>query len=125
MPAPAPPVTLADKQEITRQLLACGATIHELNTVRKHISDLKGGQLAKLASPATVIALILSDVVGDDLDVIGSGPTVADRSTFADARRIFEKYAIRPPASVRERIERRSARNAEARRIRCSRGFRT
>jgi glycerate 2-kinase len=105
MPDPAPPITLADTQETTRQLLACGANIHELNTVRKHISELKGGQLAQLASPATVIALILSDVVGDDLDVIGSGPTVPDRSTFADAHRIFEKYAIRPPDAVRERIE--------------------
>jgi len=104
MPDPAPPVTLADTQETTRQLLACGANIHELNAVRKHISVLKGGQLAKLAWPATVVALILSDVVGDDLDVIGSGPTVPDRSTLEDARRIFEKYAIRPPDSVRERI---------------------
>ena len=106
MPDPAPPITLADTQETTRQLLACGANIHELNTIRKHISELKGGRLAQLACPATVIALILSDVVGDDLDVIGSGPTVPDRSTFADARRIFEKYAIRPPDSVCERIER-------------------
>lgn len=105
MPDPSPPVTLADTQETTRQLLACGANIHELNAVRKHISVLKGGQLAKLAWPATVIALILSDVVGDDLDVIGSGPTVPDRSTFSDARRIFEKYAIRPPESVRARVE--------------------
>jgi len=105
MPDPAPPITLADTQETTRQLLACGANIHELNTIRKHISELKGGQLARLAWPATVIALILSDVVGDDLDVIGSGPTVPDRSTFADAKRIFDKYAIRPVDTVRERIE--------------------
>jgi glycerate 2-kinase len=105
MPDPAPPITLADTQETTRQLLACGANIHELNAVRKHISVLKGGHLAKLAWPATVIALILSDVVGDDLDVIGSGPTVPDRSTFADARSIFDKYAIRPPRAVRERIQ--------------------
>ncbi|HLX45583.1 MAG TPA: glycerate kinase [Bryobacteraceae bacterium] len=104
MPDPVPPVTLADTQETTRQLLACGANIHELNAVRKHISVLKGGQLAKLAWPATVVALILSDVVGDDLDVIGSGPTVPDGSTFEDARGIFEKYAIRPPESVRERV---------------------
>jgi hydroxypyruvate reductase len=94
MPAPAPPITLVEKQETTRRLLASGATIHEINTVRKHISQIKGGQLAKLASPATVLALILSDVIGDDLDVIGSGPTVADRSTTADAMRIFEKYAL-------------------------------
>ena len=76
MPAPVPPMTLAEKQELTRKLLACGATIHEINTVRKHLSSFKGGQLAKLAYPATIIALILSDVIGDDLDVIGSGPTV-------------------------------------------------
>jgi glycerate 2-kinase len=96
MPAPAPPVTLAAKQDTTRKLLACGATIHEINTVRKHISQIKGGQLAKLAWPATTITLILSDVIGDDLDVIGSGPTVGDRSTVADARRVFEKYSIHP-----------------------------
>jgi glycerate 2-kinase len=94
MPTPAPPITLGAKQKVTRQLLACGATIHEINTVRKHISLAKGGQLAKLAWPATLIALILSDVVGDDLDVIGSGPTVPDRSTITDAARVFEKYSI-------------------------------
>lgn len=104
MPDPAPPVTLAALQQITRQLLVSGATIHELNIVRKHISQLKGGQLARLASPATVIALILSDVIGDDLDVIGSGPTLPDRSTFADAARVIEKYAIRVPTAVARRI---------------------
>ncbi len=98
MPAPAPPNSLAAKQAATRQLLACGATIHEINTVRKHISQVKGGQLAKVAAPATVLALILSDVIGDDLDVIGSGPTVPDRSTTVDAARIFGKYSIRPLA---------------------------
>lgn len=104
LPDPQPPVTLAALQQVTRQLLASGATITELNTVRKHISYLKGGQLARLAAPATVIALILSDVIGDDLGVIGSGPTVADPTTFADAARVFERYQIRPPASVRSRI---------------------
>lgn len=98
MPAPAPPMTLAGKQEITRRLLACGATIHEINAVRKHISGLKGGRLAKLAWPATMITLILSDVIGDDLDVIGSGPTVADSSTVSDAATIFEKYGLPVPA---------------------------
>src|SRR5258706_727898 len=102
MPAPSPPITLAEKQETTRQLLACGATIHEINTVRKHMSGIKGGQLARLASPATVIALILSDVIGDDLDVIGSGPTVADSSTVADAHRIIEKYGLRQPPPFEE-----------------------
>ena len=104
MPDPAPPITLAALQQTTRQLLACGADIRELNTVRKHISQLKGGQLARLASPSTVIALILSDVIGDDLVVIGSGPTVPDSSTFADAARVFEKYAIHPPPAVAKRI---------------------
>ncbi len=94
MPAPAPPLTLSAKQTVTRQLLARGATIHEINTVRKHISQIKGGQLAKLAWPATVVALILSDVIGDDLDVIGSGPTVPDSSTLVDATRILKKYSI-------------------------------
>lgn len=92
-PAPVS-LTLAEKQELTRKLLACGATIHEINTVRKHLSSIKGGQLAQLAWPATTIALILSDVIGDDLDVIGSGPTVADRSTIADARAVLAKYGI-------------------------------
>ena len=105
MPDPAPPVTLAELQETTRQLLACGATIHELNTVRKHISALKGGGLARLAAPATIIALVLSDVIGDNLDVIGSGPTAPDPSTFVDAARVFEKYSLRPPDAVRDRIQ--------------------
>jgi hydroxypyruvate reductase len=106
LPLPAPPVTLAQKQETTRLLLKCGANIHELNCVRKHISRLKGGQLARLAYPATVLTLILSDVIGDDPDVIGSGPTAPDRSTFAEARAILKKYRIvgQVPASVRERL---------------------
>lgn len=102
MPAPTQSITLARKQEITRQMLACGATIHEINTVRKHMSRVKGGRLAKLAWPATVISLILSDVIGDDLDVIGSGPTVPDRSTAADARAILDKYDIRVPSVFEE-----------------------
>jgi len=107
LPLPAAPVTLEEKQSVTRLLLACGADIHEINTVRKHISRIKGGQLARLAAPAAVEALLLSDVIGDDLDVIGSGPTAPDASTFADAVRILEKYDIfgRVPVSVRERIE--------------------
>lgn len=105
LPAPAPPVTLADKQETTRLLLACGATIHELNCVRKHISLLKGGQLARLAYPATVLTLILSDVIGDDLDAIGSGPTAPDRSTLADARSILEKYKLSGKVSVVSAVE--------------------
>jgi glycerate 2-kinase len=106
LPLPVPPVTLEEKQETTRLLLHCGANIHELNCVRKHISAVKGGQLAQLAWPATTLALILSDVIGDDLDVIGSGPTVPDRSTFADARAILDKYGIagKVPAAVSERL---------------------
>ena len=106
LPLPAPPITLAEKQKTTRLLLHCGASIHEINCVRKHISLIKGGQLARLAYPATLLTLILSDVIGDDLDVIGSGPTVPDRSTFAEARAIFEKYRIwnKLPSSVRDRL---------------------
>jgi len=107
MPAPAPPVTLGDTRKITELLLRAGADIHEMNCVRKHISRLKGGQLARLAAPASVLTLILSDVIGDDLDVIGSGPTVADPSTFQDAKAILQRRGILrdAPKSVRERIE--------------------
>jgi glycerate 2-kinase len=106
LPAPPPPITLEEKQTMTRLLLACGADIHELNAVRKHLSQLKGGQLARLAAPARVEALLLSDVIGDDLDTIGSGPTAPDRSTFADAAAVLEKYQLgdRVPASIRDRI---------------------
>jgi glycerate 2-kinase len=106
LPYPAPPITLAEKQETTRLLLACGATIHEINAVRKHISAIKGGQLARVAAPARVLSLILSDVVGDDLDVIGSGPTAPDGSTFEAAWAVLEKYELRErvPARVRERL---------------------
>jgi glycerate 2-kinase len=108
LPLPAEPITLEEKQSVTRLLLACGANIHEINAVRKHISSIKGGQLARLAAPAAVESLLLSDVIGDDLDVIGSGPTAPDASTFLDAAKILEKYGIygKAPASVRERIER-------------------
>lgn len=107
LPLPAAPVTLGDKQATTKLLLACGADIHEINAVRKHISLLKGGQLARLCYPATVLALLLSDVIGDNLDVIGSGPTAPDSSTFGDARGILAKYGLldRVPAAVRERLE--------------------
>jgi hydroxypyruvate reductase len=97
LPCPLPPMTLEEKQQLTGELLRCGANIHELNTVRKHISRIKGGRLAVAASPAQVLALILSDVIGDDLDVIGSGPTVPDRSTMADAERILRHYGITTP----------------------------
>lgn len=94
LPLPTRGITLGQKQKTTRLLLRSGATIHELNCVRKHMSAIKGGQLARLAYPATLLTLILSDVIGDDLDVIGSGPTVPDHSTTADARAILEKYRI-------------------------------
>jgi hydroxypyruvate reductase len=112
LPMPAAPITLEEKQATTKLLLACGANIHEINAVRKHISEIKGGQLARLAYPATVLSLLLSDVIGDDLDVIGSGPTASDASTFATARGILDKYGLfdRIPASVRSRIERGIAR---------------
>jgi glycerate 2-kinase len=105
-PAPAPPVTLAEKQETTRLLLGVGATINELNAVRKHLSLLKGGQLARAAAPAAVVSLVLSDVVGDPLDVIASGPTAPDRSTFAEALAVLERkgVAAHVPAAVRERL---------------------
>ena len=108
LPLPASPVTLEEKQAVTGLLLASGANIHEMNAVRKHLSSVKGGQLARLAAPATVETLLLSDVIGDDLDVIGSGPTAPDRSTFATAMAVMEKYRIldRVPAAVRDRIER-------------------
>jgi len=102
LPAPRPPLTLEQKQSLTRALMNGGANIHELNAVRKHISLLKGGQFAALAHPAPVVALILSDVIGDDLDVIGSGPTVADRSTVADAQAVLAKYGVRSPAEFHE-----------------------
>ena len=108
LPLPAEGITLEEKQATTRLLLACGANIHEINAIRKHISRIKGGQLARLAAPARVESLLLSDVIGDDLDVIGSGPTAPDASTFATAGAILDKYSIRSqvPAAVRERIER-------------------
>jgi glycerate 2-kinase len=107
LPLPAPPLSLEEKQEVTRLLLACGADIHEFNAVRKHLSRIKGGQLARLAWPATVEALLLSDVVGDDPGVIGSGPAAADASTFAAVVGIVGKYGIanRLPATVKRRLE--------------------
>jgi hydroxypyruvate reductase len=101
---PAPGIGLADKQATTRALLKSGATIHEINCVRKHLSAIKGGRLAA-ASPARVLTLAISDVVGDDPSVIGSGPTVPDPSTFAEARAILAKYKIEPAPAVRAHLE--------------------
>jgi hydroxypyruvate reductase len=94
LPLPAEGISLKEKQETTKALLACGATIHEVNAIRKHISRVKGGGLARAVYPGTLISLMLSDVVGDDLDVIASGPTVADKSTFEECMKIIEKYDI-------------------------------
>jgi hydroxypyruvate reductase len=107
-PAPAPPITLADKQVITHLLLAAGANINQLNAVRKHCSLLKGGQLARAAAPARVHALLLSDVIGDPLDVIASGPTAPDVSTFAEALGILDRFDLRgrAPAAIVQRLER-------------------
>jgi len=105
LPLPAAGVTLRQKQDITRRLIACGASIHEINAVRKHLSAVKGGQLARLCQPATLISLLLSDVVGDDPDVIGSGPAVPDRSTVADAREVLARHRIPAPAALRTAAE--------------------
>jgi glycerate 2-kinase len=94
LPAPVKGITLADLQALTGAMLRCGATINEINAVRKHCSQLKGGQLARAASPATVVSLVLSDVVGNPLDVIASGPTVPDTTTFGDAYAVLERFAI-------------------------------
>jgi len=104
MPQPASGVSLQDKRRVTDALLKCGATIKEINTVRKHISGLKGGWLAKKAYPATVVNLILSDVVGDPLDFIASGPTVPDSTTFNDAIEILRHHGLwsKVPNSVRK-----------------------
>ena len=91
---PVPGVSLEDKLAVNRLLLACGAEIHQINTVRKHLSQLKGGNLARRAAPATLVSCILSDVIGDDLSTIGSGPTVPDPSTFADAWKVLETYDL-------------------------------
>ena len=105
LPLPAQGVTLDEKQSLTRMLLACGATIGEINTVRKHISGSKGGQMARAAFPATTVNLMLSDVVGDRLEVIASGPFVSDTSTFQDALDVLEKYRLNQvPPSIRKHL---------------------
>ena len=100
-------LTLGEKQKTTQLLLACGADIHEINTVRKHLSDVKGGKTAVAMYPAASINIILSDVVGDDLSVIASGITSPDRSSYDDTKKIFQKYGIYSelPENVRKVIE--------------------
>ncbi|MEM2995512.1 MAG: glycerate kinase [Candidatus Bathyarchaeia archaeon] len=104
MPLPRGEISITDKKAITDALLKCGATINEINTVRKHISIFKGGWLAKKAYPATVLNLILSDVVGDPLDFIASGPTVPDSTTFSDAIKVLKKYGLwsKTPTSIKK-----------------------
>ncbi len=97
---PAPGISLADKQAVNRALLASGATISEMNIVRKHLSAIKGGRLARAAAPARVVTLAISDVPGDDPAVIASGPTVTDPSTFAEARAVLARHRIIPPPAV-------------------------
>ena len=106
-------MSLDDIQTLTDALLREGATINEINTIRKHLDRLKGGHLARLAAPATVISLILSDVVGNPLDVIASGPTVPDTSTFADALDLLARYGLmeRVPAAVVAHLRRGAAGN--------------
>ena len=94
LPAPAEGITLQQKQEVTKLLLNCGATINEINTIRKHISAIKGGQLARIAYPSMLVTLMLSDVIGDPLDVIASGPTVPDSQTFNECMTILKKYEL-------------------------------
>jgi glycerate 2-kinase len=98
--APAPGLTFTDKQAVTRALLRSGANIGEINTVRKHLSRIKGGRLARTAFPAKFVTIAISDVPGDDPSAIGSGPTVPDPTTLADARAIVAKYRLDLPASV-------------------------
>ena len=104
--APAPGLTLADKQAVNKALLKSGATIAEMNCVRKHLSAIKGGRLAAACAPAQVVTLLISDVPGDDPSVIASGPTVADPTTCADALAILDKYGLREPAAAYEYIRR-------------------
>jgi glycerate 2-kinase len=106
LPLPAGIITLAEKQALTKKLLECGASIDEINAIRKHISLSKGGQLARAAFPATTVNLMLSDVVGDRMDVIASGPFVPDESSFKEAWAIIEKYEITDiPESIKVHLQ--------------------
>lgn len=108
LPAPLPGITLADLQNLTSQLLAAGASITEVNCIRKHLDSLKGGRLALSANGAQVVALILSDIVGNPLDMIASGPTAADPTTYGDALQLLERYHLRraAPQSILDILER-------------------
>jgi glycerate 2-kinase len=116
LPAPISGIPLADKQIVTRFLMSAGATINQLNCVRKHLSEIKGGNLARRARGTRLISLIISDVIGDPLDVIASGPTVADRTTAADALAVLANFATdrsRIPESVWSALETKSRAPAE------------
>jgi glycerate 2-kinase len=111
LPAPAPGLSLDDKQAVTLLLHGCGATINEMNAVRKHLSAIKGGRLAAAFRGKELFSLIISDVIGDPLDVIASGPTAADPTTFADALAVLDRYGLRvqAPAAVVRHLERGAA----------------
>ena len=102
--APAEPLSVDDLRAVTTELLACGASIAEINAVRKHCSAVKGGRLARAAAPATLLTLAISDVIGDPLDTIASGPTVPDPSTYADALAVLDRYHLDVPRTVREHL---------------------
>ena len=108
LPLPVDGVKLSEKQAVTKMLLACGAPIHEINAVRKHLSGIKGGQMARMAAPAQVVNLMLSDVIGDDMDTIASGPFVPDRSTYEEVAVVLAKYKLmkQVPAAVRNHLKR-------------------
>jgi glycerate 2-kinase len=105
--SPSPGISLKDKKELTEQLLRCGANIKEINTIRKHISRIKGGRMAQLAHPAQIVTLILSDVIGDKIDSIASGPTAPDTTTFSDCLKIIQKYKLKDkiPSSIYDRLK--------------------
>jgi glycerate 2-kinase len=107
MPLPAKGLTLPEKRAITQMLSASGAGVGEVNTVRRHLSQIKGGRLAELLFPATVLSLIISDVVDNKLEDIGSGPTAPDPSTYADALRVLQKYSLwqRTPSTAKRIIQ--------------------
>jgi len=102
--APADPLSIDDLRALTSELLASGASIDEINAVRKHCSAVKGGRLARATAPATTVTLAVSDVIGDPLDAIASGPTIPDPSTYADALAVLDRYDLDAPAAVRERL---------------------
>src|SRR3712207_1050474 len=102
---PAPPIGIGDLKKLTQDLLKSGADIGEINTVRKHVSVLKGGGLARLAAPAKTLSLLLSDVVGDAPSSIASGPAAPDTTTLEETRAVLDRYGIEPPQSIAEHLE--------------------